>query len=77
MAKQALGVGRCKLLGSWGSIPTLVQNVALVVQEMPSNEHSRLRKDTDFEAHTESLAREESGPSTLSALQTLLGLEQI
>ena len=53
----------------------LVQNVALVVQEMPSNEHSR--KDTDFEAHTESLAREESGPSTLSALQTLLGLEQI
>lgn len=55
----------------------LVQNVALVVQEMPSNEHSRLRKDTDFEAHTESLAREESGPCTLSALQTLLGLEQI
>lgn len=55
----------------------LVQNVALVVQEMPSNEHSRLQKDTDFEAHTESLAREESGPSTLSALQTLLGLEQI
>ena len=56
---KPLGVGRCKPLGSWGSVPTLVQNVALVVQEIPSYEHSRLRKGTDFEAHTECLAREE------------------
>lgn len=48
-----LGVGRCKPLGSWGSIPTLVQNAALLVQEMPSYELSRLEEGTVWK-HKES-----------------------